>query len=78
MSSSQAPIVEHVARGEDGVEVHDMDVAAGDRLEVRLVAPARVTAARSTGVATAVPISHTGGDTADQLREWLADFATIA
>ena len=48
-------IVEQVAGREDGVEVHDMDVAAGDHLELRLVSHGAGHGRTDASVATACP-----------------------
>jgi hypothetical protein len=54
-----------------------MDVAAGDYLELRVVRPGAGHGRTQHRRGDGLPISHTGGDTVDQLCEWLSDFATI-
>ncbi len=71
------PIVEDVGRGQDRVEVDDVDVAAGDRLEPCLVFGRAWTPRRAGSASRRRFIGQAGGDAADQLREWVADGATI-
>ena len=70
-------IVEQVAGREGGVEVDDMDVAAGDHLQLRVISPGAGDGRTECRSRDGLAVSHTGGDTVDQLGERLRDFATV-
>ena len=70
------PVVERVDSGEDGVEVHDMDVAAGNRLEACLIS-GRAGHGRGQDRHRRVFTGQARGDTGEQLRKWVPDAATI-
>ena len=52
------PVVERVDSGEDGVEIHDMNVAAGDRLEACLFSGGLVTAVCRIDIAALSPVKR--------------------